>query len=93
MRATALLRHVKENTMFKRKKTPKGAELERIRKKFDADTQGMSMEQAMKSMGLNAFLMLLNIADNDAMGKSKAILYAYRLGALSGKRNLAQDEK
>lgn len=37
---------------------------------------------------LSEFLMLLNLADHDKLGKPKAIIYAYKLGHLTGKQDV-----
>lgn len=61
----------------------KNKELERIRENFDRRTEGYHGEDI---WDLRDFLMLLNIADYDKMGKSKAIIYAYKIGHIEGKR-------
>lgn len=68
---------------FKRKHINK--ELEKIRAEFDRRTVGYHGEEI---WDLRQFLMLLNLADNDKMGKSKAIIYAYKLGYTDGRRSI-----
>ena len=73
--------------MFKRRKNK---ELARIRSELDrrtADYKGGDI------WDLQDFLMLLNIADHDKMGKSKAIIYAYKLGFINGKNSTINKNK
>lgn len=67
--------------MFKRRKTK---ELERIQAEFDRRTAEYYGEDI---WDLRQFLMLLNLADNGKMGKSKAIIYAYKLGHEEAKQS------
>ena len=71
--------------MFKRRKNK---ELTKIRSEFDCRTANYRGEDI---WNLSDFLMLLNLADLDRTGKSKAIIYAYKLGFLHG-RNDAIDK-
>lgn len=61
----------------------KKKELKRIRSELDHRTADYHGEDI---WDLRDFLMLLNLADNDKMGKSKAIIYAYKIGHIEGKR-------
>ena len=62
----------------------KKKELERVRAELDRRTEGYHGEDI---WDLRDFLMLLNIADYDKMGKSKAIIYAYKMGFAEGKKD------
>lgn len=62
----------------------KKEELEKIQKEFDQITADYRGEDI---WDLRQFLMLLNLADNEKMGKSKAIIYAYKLGYIDGRKN------
>lgn len=56
---------------------------------YDNLTAEISNEKAMDMMctdQLDHFLLLLKIADNIPMGKSKSILYAFKLGYLEGQK-------
>lgn len=64
----------------------KNKELEKIRAEFDCRTADYHGEDI---WDLRDFLMLLNIADHDRRGKSKAIIYAYKLGAVEARRRNA----
>lgn len=66
-----------------RMETP--AELSEIHARFDAQMCGFTQEWAFESLGVERLLPLLNIADNEVLGATKAILYAYRFGYLAGK--------
>ena len=46
---------------------------------------GLTQEWALDSLGVDRLLPLINIADNEKLGATKAILYAYRFGYLAGK--------
>lgn len=61
----------------------KKKELKRIRSELDHRTADYHGEDI---WDLRDFLMLLNLADNEKMGKSKAIIYAYKIGHIEGKR-------
>lgn len=67
--------------MFKRRKNK---ELTRIRSELDRRTADYHGEDI---WDLRDFLMLLNLADRDKMGKSKAIIYAYKIGFLDGRQS------
>ena len=81
--------------MFRRRKNK---ELEKIRAELDRRTADYKGEDI---WDLRQFLMLLNLADNDKVGKSKAVIYAYKLGHQDGdtsaleriKKYLAKKEK
>ncbi len=60
-------------------------ELKEINMKLSGEMQGLTQEWALESLGAERLLPLINIADNEKMGKTKAILYAYRFGYLAGK--------
>lgn len=66
--------------MFKRRKNK---ELARIRSELDHRTADYHGEDI---WDLRDFLMLLNLADNEKIGKSKAIIYAYKIGHIEGKK-------
>ena len=66
--------------IFKRR----NKELTRIRSEID---HRMAEYHGEDIWDLRDFLMLLNIADHDKMGKSKAIIYAYKLGFINGKNS------
>lgn len=61
----------------------KKKELKRIRSELDHRTADYHGEDI---WDLRDFLMLLNLADNEKMGKSKAIIYAYKIGHIEGKK-------
>lgn len=67
---------------YKRKN--KREELKRITDYFNRKTADYHGEDI---WDLRQFLMLLNLADNEKMGKSKAIIYAYKLGYVKGMDN------
>lgn len=62
--------------------------LEKIVAKYEERTAELPTETAMDMMDTNEtnhFLMLLQIADYYPMGKSLSIIFAYKLGYLTGK--------
>ena len=63
------------------KATP--TELEEINVKLTGEMQGLTQEWALDSLGVERLLPLINIADNEKLGTTKAILYAYRFGYLA----------
>ncbi len=65
------------------KATP--AELSEVHARLDAQMCGLTKEWALDSLGIGKLLPLINIADNEKLGVTKAILYAYRFGYLAGK--------
>lgn len=67
--------------MFKRRKNK---ELTRIRAELDRRTADYHGEDI---WDLRDFLMLLNLADHEKMGKSKAVICAYKIGFLDGKQS------
>ena len=67
------------------KATP--TELKEINMKLSGEMQGFTQKWALDSLGIDRLLPLLNIADNEKLGATKAILYAYRFGYLAGKEN------
>ena len=62
------------------KATP--AELSEVHARLDAQMCGLTQEWALDSLGVERLLPLINIADNEKLGATKAILYAYRFGYL-----------
>lgn len=60
-------------------------ELKEINMKLSGEMQGLTQEWALESLGVERLLPLLNIADHEELGATKAILYAYRFGYLAGK--------
>lgn len=62
----------------------KNKELEKIRAEFDCGTADYHGEDI---WDLSEFLMLLNLADHEKMGKSKAVICAYKIGFLDGKQS------
>lgn len=67
------------------KATP--TELKEINMKLSGEMQGFTQKWALDSLGAERLLPLLNIADNEKLGATKAILYAYRFGYLNGREN------
>ena len=65
------------------KATP--TELKEINVKLSGEMQGFTQEWALDSLGIERLLPLINIAENEKLGATKAILYAYRFGYLAGK--------
>ena len=63
------------------KATP--AELSEVHARLDAQMCGLTQEWALDSLGVERLLPLINIADNEKLGTTKAILYAYRFGYLA----------
>lgn len=57
--------------------------LKRIKEEFDSRTAGVE-----EFWDLGDFLKLLDLAEYDFLGKSKAIIYAFKVGYLSGKKEL-----
>ena len=55
-------------------------DMQRIKRDFDSRTASYTGEDI---WDLRDFLMLVNLADNDDIGK--AIVYAYKIGFLNGK--------
>lgn len=73
---------------FKRlphKATP--TKLSEVHAKLDAQMYGFTQKWALESLGVERLIPLLNIADNEKLGATKAILYAYRFGYLAGREN------
>lgn len=68
--------------MFKNKRENKRRELESIQQEFDQRTENISND----IWDLRDFLMLLNLADNAYLGASKAIIYAFKLGYVAGRK-------
>ena len=74
--------------MFFLKKLPHKAtptELSEVHARLDAQMCGLTQEWALDSLGIDKLLPLINIADHEKLGATKAILYAYRFGYLAGK--------
>lgn len=61
------------------------AELSEVHAKLDAQMCGLTREWALESLSVERLLPLINIADNEDLGKTEAVLYAYRFGYLAGK--------
>lgn len=60
-------------------------ELKEINMKLSGEMQGLTQKWALDSLGVERLFPLINIADNEKLGATKAILYAYRFGYLDGK--------
>lgn len=58
-------------------------ELKEINAKLYEEMLGLTREWALDSLGVERLLPLINIADNEKLGKVKSILYAYRFGYLA----------
>lgn len=58
--------------------------LKQIQTQFDRRTADYHGEDI---WDLSVFLMLLNIADHEKMGKSKTVIYAYKIGFIEGRWN------
>ncbi len=58
-------------------------ELQGIRNGLDAEMQGLSQDWALENFGVERLLSLLDLAENEKLGITKAILYAYRFGYLA----------
>lgn len=71
------------------KATP--TELSEVHARLDAEMCGFTQKWALDSLGIDRLLPLLNIADNEKLGATKAILYAYRFGYLEGKAILPKN--
>ena len=65
------------------KATP--AELSEVHARLDAQMCGLTQKWALDSLGIDKLLPLINIANNEKLGATKAILYAYRFGYLDRK--------
>lgn len=63
------------------KATP--TELSEVRARLGAQMNGLTQEWALDSLGIDRLLPLVNIADHEKLGATKAILYAYRFGYLA----------
>ena len=68
--------------IFKRRKNK---ELTRIRSELDRRTADYRGDDI---WDLSEFLMLLNLSDHDKTGKSKAIIYAYKLGCVDERKSM-----
>lgn len=66
-------------------KNGKEQEIQKIKEEFDKRTAGYRGEDI---WDLREYLMLVNLADNAYMGKTQAIIYAYRMGHLDGQKEL-----
>lgn len=75
--------HFLKKLALPHKATP--TELKEINMKLSGEMQGLTQEWALKSLGAERLLPLINIADNEKLGATKAVLYAYRFGYLAGK--------
>lgn len=75
-------------SFFKRKPLPHMAtptELKEVHKRLDAEMQGLTQEWALEALDIDRLLPLIFIADNERLGTTKAVLYAYRYGFLDGR--------
>lgn len=80
--------HEKTNTLihFKRKfglDKEMNAKLARIKEEFDARTADVE-----EFWDLGDFLKLLDLAEYEFLGKTKAIVYAFKVGYIAGKEEL-----
>lgn len=66
-------------------KSEKELEIQKIKEEFDKRTADYHGEDI---WDLREYLMLVNLADNAYMGKTQAIIYAYRMGHLDGQKEL-----
>lgn len=71
------------------KATP--TELSEVHARLDAQMQGLTQEWALDSLGVERLLPLINIADNEKLGVTNAILYSYRIGYLAGKAAVSKN--
>lgn len=63
------------------------AELKEIHARLDAEMCGLTQEWALDSLGIENLLPLITIAENDKLGITKAVLYAYRFGYLAKRKD------
>lgn len=78
----------------KKRKQPTNAELQSILASYKRQTAEITDETAIDMMDTekkNDFLLLLKVADYAHMGKSRAILTAFKLGYLKGKAKQEPD--
>lgn len=67
------------------KKKPNRKDLDRITRNFQKQTEGLTNQWALDTMGIESFLPLLTIADYERIGKTRAILISFKLGYLAGR--------
>lgn len=68
-------------------KKPNRQDLDRITRNFQKQTNGLTNQWALDTMGIESFLPLLTIADYERIGKTRAILISFKLGYLAGKED------
>lgn len=66
-------------------KRPKRRDLDRITRNFQKQTEGLTNQWALDTMGIESFLPLLTLADYAKIGKTRAILISFKLGYLAGR--------
>lgn len=67
------------------RKKPNRKDLDRITRNFRKQTEGLTNQWALDTMGIESFLPLLTIADYERIGKTRAILISFKLGYLAGR--------
>lgn len=67
----------------------KSKDLEEVHKRIDAEMCGLTQEWALDSLGIENLLPLITIAENDKLGITKAVLYAYRFGYLAKRKEVS----
>lgn len=80
--------------MFGKKRKELQKEARELIEMYEKRTAAISKEKAMDLLDTEEswdFASLLKIAESQPLGKSKAILYAFRLGYLAGNQTLEQD--
>lgn len=80
--------------MFGKKKKELQMEVQELIEMYEKRTAAISKEKAMDLLDSEKswdFVLLLKIAESEPLGKSKAILYAFRLGYLAGSQTLKPD--
>lgn len=68
-------------------KKPNRQDLDRITRNFQKQTNGLTNQWALDTMGIESFLPLLTISDYERIGKTRAILISFKLGYLAGKED------
>ena len=74
------------------KKKPNRKDLDRITRNFQKQTEELTNQWALDTMGVESFLPLLTIADYDRIGKTRAILISFKLGYLAGRERCARKD-
>lgn len=75
-----------KDTIF-RGKRERQQEIQALIQMFEERTAGISKEEAFNQLDTKTswdFILLLRIADDAQLGKTKSILYSYKLGYLAG---------